>query len=125
MYRSEGDLLSRAIVLMVCLAVIIPFNISQKAADNNARTVSATITSLGEKGMTVEYLDDYGQTQAQIDADDITEYQVGDEVSIKIRNFKFLCITETTMTLAEPTAGISERETVESDGRESDGAKKT
>lgn len=121
MYREAGDLLSGVIALMICLAVAIPLRTAQKAADDNARVINAVITELGEKGVTVEYLGDYGRAEAQIDADNDTEYQVGDEVSIRIRSFNFLWFTETNITFAESTETSGNR-AAESNGGENDGS---
>lgn len=49
-------------------------------------TTPGTVTAVGYKGVTVEYKGEYGQDlKKEINVDNVTEYQIGDTVTIEIK----------------------------------------
>lgn len=70
------------VVTLICLTlvVVLPIRLTP------AYTTQATVTAVGYKGITVEYKSGYGQKRTKkIDVDDVTEYQIGDTVTIEIK----------------------------------------
>lgn len=64
----------------IILAFVLPPHIAP------AYTVQANVTAVGYKGVTVEYLGEYGKAEKRtVDVDDVSEFQEGDTVTIEIK----------------------------------------
>lgn len=63
----------------IILAIVLPKHFVP------THTTQGTVTAVGYKGVTVEYKGEYGQNSTkEINVDDVTKYQIGDAVTIKI-----------------------------------------
>lgn len=73
-------LLSVILIVGIILGIALPIHFAP------THTTQATITAVGYKGITVEYKGEYGQDRTRkINVDDVTEYQIGDTVTIEIK----------------------------------------
>lgn len=69
-------------VAVITLAIVLPIRFAP------TYTTQATVTAVGYKGVTVEYKGKYGEDLTkEVDVDDVSEYQIGDTVTIKIKFF--------------------------------------
>ena len=81
-FTEYGIYILIVVVAFVCLTLVVVLPIYFTPT----YTTQATVTAVGYKGVTVEYKGEYGQDlKEKINVDDVTEYQIGDTVTIEIK----------------------------------------
>ncbi len=69
-----------------CVIIIMIFLMLIKICFIPNYTTEATVETVGSKGITVSYTDEYGKSieEAEVDVNSVSEYNVGDTITINV-----------------------------------------
>lgn len=78
------------LVVGIILVIVLPLCLSP------TNYTQGTVTAVGYKGVMVEYKGEYGQDcTKKVNVDDVSEYQIGDTVTIEIKGLNVKIVEET------------------------------
>lgn len=88
MFREFFEDYGVKILAAVALIGVIVMTIVLSIHFTPAYTTQADVTSVGYKGITITCKGEYGEALTlKIDVDDVSKYQIGDTVTIKIKSY--------------------------------------